>query len=390
MSPGTSSAEPDRLFNYATIGAELNQSLSDEARRMAGPLSHFEATCREYRVPVSHLPGGLTGFAGRVGQTDVWVRDVGVAFLKADGSTPISGGSATLVGGSRTPAWLRSATSIWNLAGRWVATNEGKLWRYGMNGWKVYGTGKNFVGATLVFSRTHVTDGFMHWASGKLPFISRTSAKGFLDIGMTISRTGLKGFKTTFGHVARRAWPLAAVEGLVKVVRDVREYGPTRKAAAASTVDLVTTAITFVGGVALIAGVAAVGITGIPAILVVVGGGLILDVALGAVREPAIKAVDKLYENGAKLVNNVTRSTVEAVSHVAGDVTQGAREVTGRAVGAVSEGLNATVARGTEAVRDIASTTVNAILNPPMPALPVVNAVNSVARSAVSAISAVF
>ncbi len=84
MSSLTSAAEWPKLFRYSDRSLQIDRELVAEASRLASALHHFEATCTEYRVSVSHLAGDIQGYARGAEGTDVWVRKVGVEFQRAD------------------------------------------------------------------------------------------------------------------------------------------------------------------------------------------------------------------------------------------------------------------------------------------------------------------
>lgn len=84
MTASTSSAKPRDLFHYADIATRIDADLRSEASRLLPKLQRFEATCTEYRVPVSHLPGHIQSYADQANGIDRWVRQVGVDFLEAD------------------------------------------------------------------------------------------------------------------------------------------------------------------------------------------------------------------------------------------------------------------------------------------------------------------
>jgi murein DD-endopeptidase MepM/ murein hydrolase activator NlpD len=84
MASSVSSAEPLKLFRYSDRVTQIDRELVAEAGRLAGVLHHFEATCTEYRVPVAHLADALRRYAHTTEGADVWVREVGAEFQKAD------------------------------------------------------------------------------------------------------------------------------------------------------------------------------------------------------------------------------------------------------------------------------------------------------------------
>lgn len=84
MAESTSSAEPRELFAYSAVGRRINSELNSEACRLADALQHFQATCREFAVPVGHLPGEISSYTGQADGVDAWTRQVGMAFEAAD------------------------------------------------------------------------------------------------------------------------------------------------------------------------------------------------------------------------------------------------------------------------------------------------------------------
>jgi len=80
----TSSAAPIKLFRYSDITTGIDHDLISESWRLAGVLQRFEATCTEYRVPVADLADQLRNHVRGAEDTDVWVRQVGMAFKLAD------------------------------------------------------------------------------------------------------------------------------------------------------------------------------------------------------------------------------------------------------------------------------------------------------------------
>jgi len=89
MSSSISSAEWPKLYRYSDRALQIDRELAGEGSRIAGVLRNFEASCTEYRVAVSHLAGEIQGYASRAEGTDVWVRQVGVEFQRADRSAEI-------------------------------------------------------------------------------------------------------------------------------------------------------------------------------------------------------------------------------------------------------------------------------------------------------------
>jgi len=84
MTASTSSARPQELFRYSDVATRLDAELRSEANSLLSRLQRFEATCTEYRMCVSYLPGRIQGYASQADGTDRWVRRVGVGFLEAD------------------------------------------------------------------------------------------------------------------------------------------------------------------------------------------------------------------------------------------------------------------------------------------------------------------
>jgi hypothetical protein len=87
MPSGVSSAEPDQLYRYAQLGAQLDQELAARARSLASTLAHFEATCTEYPVHVSYLAPQIIGHSSQADSIGDWVHGVGAAFEQADSSS---------------------------------------------------------------------------------------------------------------------------------------------------------------------------------------------------------------------------------------------------------------------------------------------------------------
>lgn len=85
MSTDRSSCEPQQLKNYADLTVRVNAHLSSEAARLAGTLSHFQATCTEYRTSVdSSLADRLRGHGSATVELGSWVGKVALQFELAD------------------------------------------------------------------------------------------------------------------------------------------------------------------------------------------------------------------------------------------------------------------------------------------------------------------
>jgi len=84
MTTSISSAKPLELFRYSDRGVRIAADLLAGSCRLSDKLQRFQATCIEYCVPVTHLPGPLQSYARQTEGTDRWVREVGVAFQNAD------------------------------------------------------------------------------------------------------------------------------------------------------------------------------------------------------------------------------------------------------------------------------------------------------------------
>ena len=84
MTRSVSSAQPPILYRYASIGAHINHEMISESNHLATVLQHFEATCTEYRVHVSYLAHELRSYARQADHIDLWVRNIGKEFEKAD------------------------------------------------------------------------------------------------------------------------------------------------------------------------------------------------------------------------------------------------------------------------------------------------------------------
>ncbi len=91
MSLAISSAIPNDLSRYSSVGSRLNAELRSESSHLASVLQHFEATCREsgYTVRVSHLADEVRSYARQTDLLDQWVGVVGVGFFVADSGQKI-------------------------------------------------------------------------------------------------------------------------------------------------------------------------------------------------------------------------------------------------------------------------------------------------------------
>lgn len=85
MSGSISSAEPLVLFRYAESGQELNERLRQRGSHLFHALNRFTSTCTEYRIGVDvSLANGLAHHVNVRAQQDAWLKQVGMAFLRAD------------------------------------------------------------------------------------------------------------------------------------------------------------------------------------------------------------------------------------------------------------------------------------------------------------------
>lgn len=123
MSLAISSAIPNDLSRYSTVGSRLNAELVSEAGYLAGVLSHFEATCREpgYSLRVSHLADELRGYARQTDLLDRWVGVVGIGFSAADSGRRIISWAERVVGGVLVVSVARGGRYL-NISLGWVRT----------------------------------------------------------------------------------------------------------------------------------------------------------------------------------------------------------------------------------------------------------------------------
>lgn len=123
MSLAISSAIPNDLSRYSTVGSRLNAELLSEAGYLAGVLSHFEATCREpgYALRVSHLADELRGYARQTDLLDRWVGVVGIGFFAADSGRRIITWAERVVGGVLMVSVARGGRYL-NISLGWVRT----------------------------------------------------------------------------------------------------------------------------------------------------------------------------------------------------------------------------------------------------------------------------
>lgn len=87
--PGSvSSAEPDKLIQYAKRGQWITFHLDLESNQLANHLKRFEHLCTEpnFRVPTTYLVHHLRNFSNECKPIDEWVEKVGNEFLQADQS----------------------------------------------------------------------------------------------------------------------------------------------------------------------------------------------------------------------------------------------------------------------------------------------------------------
>ncbi|MEM4202903.1 MAG: hypothetical protein QXS54_02420 [Candidatus Methanomethylicaceae archaeon] len=127
MSPAISSAIPDNLLRYSTVGTQLDAELIAESGRLTGILQHFEATCNEpgYAIRVAHLSDNLRDFAKRAEPFDRWVGFVGHQFLRADTGQRITTSDRLVSAGaprrgSQVHQFFKSLPTLLELAGGMV------------------------------------------------------------------------------------------------------------------------------------------------------------------------------------------------------------------------------------------------------------------------------
>lgn len=111
MSLAISSAIPNDLARYSSVGSRLNAELALESNKLANILQHFEATCREsgYALRVSHLADELRRYAQETDPLDRWVGVVGVGFFIADSASRIVTWAEWAVGGVLVISVARSS-----------------------------------------------------------------------------------------------------------------------------------------------------------------------------------------------------------------------------------------------------------------------------------------
>jgi hypothetical protein len=88
MTQGVSSAEPEKLFQFAKRGRWITFHLEMESSQLANHLQRFENLCTEpaYRIHASYLADHVRNFGAECRPIDDWVDRVGKEFLLADQS----------------------------------------------------------------------------------------------------------------------------------------------------------------------------------------------------------------------------------------------------------------------------------------------------------------
>jgi hypothetical protein len=372
MTPHVSSAQPDALFRYSSIAASMDSALFQEAGPLASALGHFEATCAEYRVPVSHLPEGLRGHARQASQVDAWVHDVGAAFQTADQIALVAG--MIRWGGGRA---LDSWTLIREYAGRLDS---------------ILGYAKPLAGAALLLP-SMLTKG-----------VTTIRAPGWMrDLPSWIKKTGFgpRGIREWAGASDRLNWIRGAnvnlhflKQGLkitkadlaITAIANFASYGLTSTTLSATLVDVGILVGTIAAG-AVIGGL----IAGFGAPAGVVLGAVVLTRlaatwVLGNYRDGAIGAVDGAIRGGAQKIAEITRPTVEAIVRGASKGVGTVRGVTSDVVQSISGRVESRVSEEARMVRGVTRSTVEAISRAAALLTPVAGQVQAVTRSTVGAI----
>ena len=354
----TSSAEPLKLFRYSDITTSIDHDLLSESWRLAGVLQRFEATCTEYRVPVAALADQLRNHVSGAEDTDVWVRQVGMAFKLADEQALVysgSGGGASwgitgqlasskgLIGiGEGAWGWYKLITKV---AGVLVVTAAMRVGPDGMVSIKVADLLKKFPDLLDWLQAIHVTPGtFRRWAhvGERLPKIRLEALPSHV-----VKQWLLKGALIDIG-----------VHGLINLAR----YGWTSKFASATVVDAIIIAAATAAGALLASAV-------LPGGLVLIGSFVAAEVirciANWLVRDRAIDIVDqkltqpawRFVDSFTQQVSNLTTSTVTSIVQRVPEAIQAVKKITQSTVHAISGGVSA----GAQAVRNITQSTVQSV-----------------------------
>jgi len=108
MTQVVSSAEPEKLFEYAKRGRWITFHLDMESSRLAVHLQRFENLCTEpaFRVPTDLLANRLRDFSTDSKVVDEWVEQVGKKFLEADQGLLIYVQQLTDNQSKLVPVWL--------------------------------------------------------------------------------------------------------------------------------------------------------------------------------------------------------------------------------------------------------------------------------------------
>jgi predicted Zn-dependent protease with MMP-like domain len=89
MTNANSAAEPQALFNYASVMTELDDGLLAESDLLEAAIRSFKATCTEFPSEVDvDVADGLRDYARRSRAMSEWVGRVGQSFLQADQGAP--------------------------------------------------------------------------------------------------------------------------------------------------------------------------------------------------------------------------------------------------------------------------------------------------------------
>lgn len=93
----TCSAEPERLFSYASYATTLDGQLEAQGRRLSGIVQTFERGCREsgLRLSTGTAGEGLASYAKDNLLGDQKVREVGLSFARADAQHMASPSAST-------------------------------------------------------------------------------------------------------------------------------------------------------------------------------------------------------------------------------------------------------------------------------------------------------
>jgi len=355
----TSSAEPFKLFRYSEITTSIDHDLLSESWRLAGVLQRFEATCTEYRVPVADLADQLRNHVSGAEDTDVWVRQVGMAFKLADEQALVYSRSAGVASwgitgqlASRGDVLIDIAEGAWDwyklitkVTGVLVVTAAMRVGPDGMVSFKVADLLKKAPDWSDFLKALHVTPGtFRGWAdvAERLPKIHLEALPSHI-----VKQWLLKGALIDIG-----------VHGLINLAR----YGWTSKFASATVVDAIIIVAATAAGALLASAV-------LPGGLVLIGSFVTAEVirciAKWLVRERLIDALDQKFTQWAwrsigsftQQVWNLTTSTVTSITQRVPEAIQAVKKITQATVQAISGSVSA----GAQAVRNITQSTVQSV-----------------------------